>query len=111
LDVTNTSRVGGDEVVQLYVRHLGSKVSRPLKELKAFRRTYVGAGQTKQVTLRLEGPKLAYWSTNGHQWIVEPDKIELALGASSADVRLRTTLRVLPGVLPATSALTASQAH
>ena len=111
LDVTNTSRVGGDEVVQLYVRHLGSKVSRPLKELKAFRRTYVGAGQTKQVTLRLEGPKLAYWSTDGHQWIVEPEKIELALGASSADVRLRTTLRVLPGVLPATSALTASQGH
>ena len=105
-DLTNTGKTAGDEVAQMYVRHLNSRVSRPLKELKGFRRVNLAPGETRRITLRLDGPKLAYWSDSGHDWIVEPDRIEVAIGASSVDLRLKKVLSIQAGELPATSALT-----
>ena len=95
-DLKNTGSRAGDEVVQLYVSHLDSKVSRPLEELKAFDRVHLAAGETKSVTLALKGSNLAYWSDASNHFVVEPDQVELRVGASSDDIRLRQAISVLP---------------
>ncbi len=93
-DLKNTGRRAGEEVVQLYVTHLGSKVERPLKELKAFARVALGPGETKRVALTLPAERLAYWDVKSKQFVVEPDRVRLAVGGSSADVRLSRELSV-----------------
>jgi beta-glucosidase len=93
-DLTNTGRRLGEEVVQLYVKHLDSKVNRPLKELKGFSRVAVKPGETKRVSLSLKGNQLSYWNVDSHRFEVEPGRIELMLGSSSADVRLKNIVRV-----------------
>jgi beta-glucosidase len=92
--VKNTGRRAGDEVVQLYVRHLDSKVSRPLKELKDFVRIHLAPQEEKTVNMTLPASRLAYWNGKTDRWVVENDRIEITLGSSSADARLRKTLRV-----------------
>ncbi|HEX6045088.1 MAG TPA: glycoside hydrolase family 3 C-terminal domain-containing protein [Pyrinomonadaceae bacterium] len=92
--VKNTGKRAGDEVVQLYVRHVDSAVSRPLKELKAFSRVYLRPRQEKTVTLSLPAARLAYWDADGDRWTVEKDQIEIIVGGSSADARLRKVISV-----------------
>jgi len=93
-DLTNTGKRSGEEVVQLYVKHLDSKVARPLKELKGFKRLAVKAGETQRVAVELSADQLAYWSVDEHRFVVEPGKIEIMIGASSADVKLRRMVEV-----------------
>jgi beta-glucosidase len=90
----NTGKRAGDEVVQLYVKHLDSKVSRPLKELKGFARIYLAPQEEKVVKLSVPGSRLAYWNPQTDRWVVEKDQIEITVGSSSADARLRKTIRV-----------------
>ena len=59
MDVTNTGTVAGDAVVQLYVKHLGSKVERPSEELKGFQRVALKPGETKTVEIPLKASGLA----------------------------------------------------
>jgi len=92
--VKNTGRRAGDEVVQLYVKHLNSGVERPLKELKDFARVHLGAQEEKTVKLSLPASRLAYWNAETDRWVVEKDQIEIAVGGSSTDVRLRKTIQV-----------------
>lgn len=94
MNVRNTSKRNGQEVVQLYVTHIGSNVERPIKELKGFRRVALKAGETKAVQMTLQAKDLAYWDTQKKQWMVEDDKVDLMLGASSADVRVQKTISV-----------------
>ena len=94
-DLKNTGRRAGEEVAQLYVTHLGSKVERPLKELKAFARVALRPGETKRVTLTLPAKRLSYWDVKSKRFAVEPDRIRLMVGGSSADVRLSRELSVL----------------
>ena len=94
VDVKNTGKRAGDEVVQLYVRHINSKVSRPIQELKGFQRVELKAGETKSVAIDLPAQHLAYWDISKNNWHVERDSIEIRLGASSADVRLKHILGV-----------------
>ena len=93
-DLTNTGKRSGEEVVQLYVKHLDSKVSRPLKELKGFKRIAVKAGETQHLTLELTADQVAYWNVDAHRFVVEPGRIEVLIGASSADVKLRRMVEV-----------------
>ncbi len=97
-DLTNTGARDGDEVAQLYVRYPDSKVSRPLKQLRGFERVRVAAGQTREVTLRLAARDLAYWAPERQAWVVEPGRVELLVGDSSADsaLVLRQMITVLP---------------
>ena len=90
----NSGARDGDEVVQLYVKHLGSRVARPLQELKAFRRVHLAAGAAQRVELPLRAADLAYWEAGKNAFTVEPGKIELRVGGSSADTRLTGTLTV-----------------
>jgi beta-glucosidase len=85
VDVTNTGTRAGDEVVQLYVRYPGSKVGRPLKELRGFQRVTLAPGETRAVTLRLKAADLAFWDAAKHAWTVEAGPVELMVGPSSAD--------------------------
>jgi beta-glucosidase len=98
VDVKNTGTRDGDEVVQLYVRHLDSKVERPTKALKGFRRVTVPAGQSRSVEIPLRGADLAYWDVARHAWTVEKGRVELRVGTSSADrdLTLRRVLEVVP---------------
>ena len=94
VDVTNTGARDGDEVVEFYVRHLGSKVDRPARELKGFGRVNIPRGQTRTVTIPLKAESLAYWDEAGSKSVVEPESVEVEAGASSADIRLRKTITV-----------------
>ncbi|HPG16345.1 MAG TPA: glycoside hydrolase family 3 C-terminal domain-containing protein [Opitutaceae bacterium] len=98
VELKNTGARDGDEVVQLYVRHPGSRVPRPLKQLRGFRRVTLAAGATTTVELPLRAADLAYWDTDRHAWTLEPGTIELLVGTSSADRDLpqRATLLVQP---------------
>jgi beta-glucosidase len=94
-DLKNNGRRAGEEVVQLYVTHLGSKVERPLKELKGFARVALQPGETKRVTLTLAAERLAYWDVKSKRFVVEPGRARLMVGGSSADVRLSREVSVL----------------
>jgi beta-glucosidase len=92
VDVRNTGKRDGQEVVQLYVSHVGSKVERPIKELKGFQRVFLKAGETKTVRIRLQAKDLAYWDAEKKQWVVEDEKVNLMVGGSSADVKLQQAI-------------------
>ncbi len=94
VDVTNTGARGGDEVVQLYARHLGSSVTRASRDLRGFRRITLAPGQRRTVTFALPASSLAYWNEATHRWTVEADAIALEVGASSADIRVTKNLKV-----------------
>jgi beta-glucosidase len=94
VDVENTGKLAGDEVVQLYVRHLNSQVTRPVQELKGFQRINLKAGEHKTVAIALPAQRLAYWDISKNDWQVERDSIEIRVGASSADIRLKQALKV-----------------
>jgi beta-glucosidase len=92
--VKNIGQRAGDEVVQLYVNHLNSRVSRPLKELKAFTRVLLGSQEEKTVKLSFPASRLAYWNAETDHWVVEKDRIEITVGGSSTDARLKKSIQV-----------------
>ncbi|HEX5436524.1 MAG TPA: glycoside hydrolase family 3 C-terminal domain-containing protein [Gemmatimonadaceae bacterium] len=94
VDVTNAGTRTGDEVVQLYVRHLGSAVTRPIRDLRGFQRVRLSPGETRTVALPLAASSLAYWNSDLHHWMVESEPVRIEVGASSADIRLSTTVQV-----------------
>jgi len=94
VDVTNTGRRAGDEVVQLYARHLGSAVERPNKDLRGYRRVALEPGETRTVEIPLAASSLAYWNPDAHRWVVEDEPVRIEVGASSADIRLSKQIRV-----------------
>ena len=95
VDVRNTGKRDGQEVVQLYVSHVGSKVERPIRELKGFQRISLKAGETKTVKMRLQAKDLAYWDAAKKQWVVEEDKVNLMVGGSSADAKLQQAIALV----------------
>ena len=95
VDVTNTGQREGDEVVQLYVRHLGSRVTRPREDLRGYRRVTLRPRETRTVQFPLVAASLAYWNPDSHRWVVEDEPVEIAVASSSADLRLRRTVRVV----------------
>ena len=86
-NLKNLGNMEADEVVQLYVRRIDSKVERPLKELEAFDRVALKAGETKKVTLEVPVSELAHWDMETNGWVVEPGKVEILVGSSSDDIR------------------------
>ena len=94
VDVTNTGKREGTEVVQLYIRDLVSSVTRPVKELKAFRKVSLQPGETKTVTLDIAPNSLAFFDVN-MKYVVEPGDFEIMVGTSSRDADLKKmTLQV-----------------
>jgi beta-glucosidase len=99
VDVTNSGRRAGDEVVQLYVRHPSSKVSRPIRDLRGFARVTLRPGERRTVSLRVPVSSLAYWNESTHGWTLETESVALDVGASSDDIRLTTTVPIRAAVL------------
>ena len=116
-DVTNVGEVDGAEVVQLYT-HAQSEIERPNKELKGYERVELKAGETKTVTLTLNHDQLCYYNTTTKTFDVEEGVVDVMIGASSSDIRLRdklnagfaivkTTYETDPNILTSISAVEA----
>lgn len=93
-DLTNTGKVDGDEIVQMYVSLPETKVFRPAMELKGFRRVHVRAGETVQVKLLFDEYTFRYFNISTRKFEVETGEYEICLAASSEDVRLRGTVQI-----------------
>ena len=83
----NDGSMPADEVAQVYVHRIDSAVEWPAKELKAFKRVSLGAGETKTVTLEIPLKDLRYWSVENNAWELEHGKLQLLLGSASDDIR------------------------
>jgi len=94
LELTNSGKTDGDEVVQLYVHRIGATVEWPEKELKAFQRVSLKAGETKTVQLSVPVSKLRYWNEEKYDWVLENSDIELIIGSSASDIRLKKTIKI-----------------
>jgi beta-glucosidase len=86
VDVRNTGAVAGDEVVQLYVRDVVSAITRPVKELKGFRRVTLQPGATTTVEFTLGKEAFAYWNEK-MQYAVEPGEFRIMAGPNSVDLK------------------------
>lgn len=110
VDVTNTGKRAGKEVVQVYVHDHKSGLVRPPKELKGFAKVELQPGETKTVTIKLDFRAFAYYHPSYNRWITEDGEFDLLIGASSTDIRwvqtvsLQSTLD-LPSILDIDSTL------
>ena len=86
-DLKNLGDMEADEVAQLYVKRLDSKVERAEKELEAFERVALKAGETKKVTLEFPVSELAHWDNETNEWVLEHGKLEILVGSASNDIR------------------------
>ncbi|MCQ3029805.1 glycoside hydrolase family 3 C-terminal domain-containing protein [Pseudomonas syringae] len=91
-DLTNTGKVGGSEVAELYVGQQNPKVERAIKELKGYKKVFLKPGESKRVTIELNDRSLAYYDVDSKQWVVDADSFNLSVGASSQDIRLNAKL-------------------
>ncbi len=82
VDITNTGKVTGKEVVQLYIRDLAASISRPVKELKGFKLTELQAGETKTIHFILNKDGLGFYNNQG-DFILEPGTFKIFVGGSS----------------------------
>jgi beta-glucosidase len=93
LDVENTGKTGGTEVVQLYVRDLVSSVTTPVKALKGFSRIYLNAGEKKRVEMTLTPEHLSLLNLDMKR-VTEPGDFDIMIGSSSSDIRLNTKINL-----------------
>lgn len=94
VNVKNSGSVNSDEVMQLYVAFPESKVTRPIKALKGFKRIHIPAGQTVTVTIKLKAEELKYWDEQQHAFVLEPGIITIMVGGASDDIRLQEKVEV-----------------
>jgi len=87
-NVTNTGKYNGEEITQMYLRDLVGSLVRPVMELKDFKKIFLNAGETKTVTFLIDKEKLSFYNKN-LDWVAEPGKFDLMIGASSRDIRLK----------------------
>ncbi|MWB93584.1 glycosyl hydrolase [Flavobacterium sp. GA093] len=87
VEVKNTGKVDGKEVVQLYAAKSDSKITRAAKELKGFKKVLVKSGSSNTVTIQVPVKELAYYDVAAKKWTVEPGKYILKIGNSSRDIK------------------------
>lgn len=90
----NTGNYDSDEVAQVYVSFPDSKVERPVLALKGFKRVAVPKGKSLEVTVPLNTDELKYWDVDKHAFVLEKGKVNIAVGASSADLRLNDSFNI-----------------
>ena len=93
LDVKNSGKVAGEEIVQLYLRDKVASVVRPVLELKDFQKVRIEPGQTRTLRFVIDREKLSFYNAQ-LQWGAEAGEFELMIGASAADIRLRTNFEL-----------------
>lgn len=92
--LTNTGERDGSEIVQLYVGKKDSKVFRPEKELKGFLKVSLKAGERKKIRIDFDDKTFRYWNVRTEKWETEGGEYCLMVGANSADIRLKTEIKV-----------------
>ena len=92
--LTNTGAVDGKEIVELYVRENEPVVSRPEKELRAFKKVFIKAGESEKVTMKLDRRAFAYWDEQAHEWRVRGGKFTVLVGGSSDNCPLSAEINV-----------------
>ena len=93
-DITNKGSMDADEVAQVYVTRLDTKVEWPVKELKGFKRTTITAGQTQRVTVEIPVESLRYWDVETDSWMLENGNIEILVGGASDNISLKTQVAI-----------------
>lgn len=94
VDVTNTGKLKGQEIVQLYIKSTNSSIDRPEKELKGFSKVELNPNETKSITMELDKRDFSYYDETLKDWVVEPGKYNIKVGSSSRDIKLESTLKV-----------------
>ncbi len=92
--VKNAGTRDGAEISQLYVSDSESTIYRPAKELRGFNKTFLKAGEEKEITIELSKRAFAYYNVNINDWHVESGEFEIMVGASSRDIKLTATVNV-----------------
>ena len=98
IDVENTGSCRGDEVVQLYINDMQSEVTRPVKELKNFKRVTLEPAQKKTVVFTLYTGQLGFYNKE-IKYVIEPGDIKVMVGSSSEDIRLTGLLKITGSVI------------
>jgi len=94
VDVTNTGKVAGAEVAQVYVSDIKASVYRPKKELKGFEKIMLNPGETKTATVELDKFAFSFFSENEDGWILEPGEFEILVGNSSRNIVLKKAIEL-----------------
>ncbi len=94
LNIKNTGKYVGEEVVQLYLRDKIASLVRPVKELKDFQKLQLNAGETKTLKFIIDKEKLSFYNQQLY-WTAEPGYFDLMIGSSSADIRLKDTFELV----------------
>ena len=92
--LSNTGTCDGAEVAQFYVGMENGKIFRPAKELKGFKKVFLKAGESQTVTIPFDDKTFRYWNVKTNRWEVEGGTWQIMIGASVADIRLRTTVEI-----------------
>ena len=98
VDVTNMGKMAGSEVVQLYTRDLSARVTRPVKELKGFKRVYLEPQEQKTVCFKVFANQFGYYDQD-MCYILEPGAIKLMIGTSSADLPLEAKVQIVGDIV------------
>ncbi|WP_160686607.1 glycoside hydrolase family 3 protein [Clostridium sp. C2-6-12] len=98
--VKNIGNMVSDEVVQLYVHSENSRVIRPLKELKGFKRINLNPNEVKEISLTLNVNELSFWDVTQNKFTLEKGSYNIMIGSSSEDIRVKDTLFIDGEVIP-----------
>jgi beta-glucosidase len=102
LTIANTGKVSGKEVVQLYISQKNPCIFKATRELKAFKKIELAAGEKKTLTFTLDGAAFTYFNADLNDFNIESGEYEIQVGSSSVDIRLTTTV-VVTSLLSQTS--------
>lgn len=85
IDVTNSGKIAGEEVIQLYIQDVAASTIRPVQELKGFQKLMFEAGETKSVTFEITEETLAFYGAD-QEWKAEPGDFVVMIGGNSIDL-------------------------
>ncbi len=94
LNVTNSGKYAGEEVVQLYIHDKVASLVRPIKELKDFQKIFLNPGETKFILFNITKEKLSFYNEK-LEFVAEPGDFDIMIGSSSADIRLHSSFELL----------------
>jgi beta-glucosidase len=92
--VKNSGKRDGDEVAQVYFRHVNSNVPQPKLALCGFARVHLKRSESTKATVAVPATRLRYWDTQNKQYVVEPGNYEILIGAASDDIRLKLPMTI-----------------
>jgi beta-glucosidase len=92
--IKNTGKRAGSEIAQIYVKPHQSRLKRPIKELKGFRKIHLNPGESKTISVTLTGRDFAYFDDRHETWVVDSGLYSIVVGASSKDIQLEEILRM-----------------